>query len=228
MRINDRIYFYADEEKKLETQELENHNLEIYSLNDYPDLLEEFTNKGKFAVWSSRDGVDYRLFIEEGYKKEVKELYSKDINNIWLKFWDKCESIANKFRNIVLPLTIVILLAIFALTYFLPSPVDTILVISISVLFFVGVLIYRKISNKQFADANKESVDEIKKLLGEKRFERLLEKQRSYMDSYFKYEEEVEVIEEAVEDTNSEATEDKVIDVELEEDNTKVEESSKE
>ena len=91
MRINDRIYFYADEEKKLETQELENHNLEIYSLNDYPDLLEEFTNKGKFAVWSSRDGVDYRLFIEEGYKKEVKELYSKDINNIWLKFWDKCE-----------------------------------------------------------------------------------------------------------------------------------------
>ena len=48
------------------------------------------------------------------------------------------------------------------------------------------------------------------------------------MDSYFKYEEEVEVIEEAVEDTNSEATEDNVIDVELEEDNTKVEESSKE
>lgn len=228
MRINDRIYFYADEEKKLETQELENHNLEIYNLNDYPDLLEEFTNKGKFAVWSSRDGVDYRLFIEEGYKKEVKELYSKDINNIWLKFWDKCESIATKFRNIVLPLTIVILLAIFALTYFLPSPVDTILVISISALFFVGVLIYRKISNKQFADANKESVDEIKKLLGEKRFERLLEKQRSYMDSYFKYEEEVEVVEEGLKDTISEATEDNVIDVELEEENTKVEESSEE
>ncbi|MGM9971950.1 MAG: hypothetical protein ACI35W_06035 [Anaeroplasmataceae bacterium] len=189
MKINERIYDYAQEDKKIESQELDDHNLEIYKLNDYPDLLEEFTNKGKFAVWSSVDGKDYRLFIEEGYLNEVKDLYSKKVNNIWLKFWDKCEKIATKFRNIVLPLTIILMVGMFLITYLLSSPLDTILVISIAVVFFIGVIIYRKISNKQFGDANKESVDEIKKVLGERRFENLLEKQRSYMDSYFKYEE---------------------------------------
>ena len=86
MKINPRIYDYAVEENKLESQELGEHNLEMYKLNDYPDLLEEFTNKGKFAVWSSVDGKNYRLFIEEGYLEKLKPLYSKKINVFGLIF----------------------------------------------------------------------------------------------------------------------------------------------
>lgn len=193
MRINERIYDYAIEEKLVERQELDGHVVEIYSLNDYPDLLEEFTNKGKFAVWSCRDGKDYRLFLEEGYYKEVKELYSTKINDIWLRFWDRCEKIANKFRNLVLPLTIVLMVVIAVLTFLVKdSTAKTIAVLAIAIAFFVGVIIYRKYSNKLFADANRESVDEIKVELGEKRFEKLLERQRGYIDSYFKYEDPVE------------------------------------
>ncbi len=204
MKINERIYDYAIEENMLEVQEVEGHKIEIYRLNDYPDLLEEFTNKGKFAVWSCVDGKNYRLFIEEGYHMEVKELYSEKINDIWLKFWDKCEKIANKFRNIVMPLTIV-LMAVVLLSFLLKNnTVRTVLVIVLAVAFLIGILIYRKVTNKLFGDANRESVNEIKKVLGEKKFERLLEKQRGYMDNYFKYEDTEEVGLESLEENSSE------------------------
>lgn len=210
MKINPRIYEYADEAKLIETQELENHNLEIYKLNDYEDLLAEFTNKGKFAVWSSVDGTNYRLYVEEGYYNKLKPLYGKKINNIWLAFWDKCDRVANKFRNITLPSTIVILAAILLITMYVPNPISTILVIVLSVIFFAGILVFRKLTNKKFTEANKESVDEIKKYLGAKEFERLLQDQRSYIDEYFKYEDieeneveenEVKEIEENKEET---------------------------
>lgn len=211
MKINPRIYDYAVEENKLESQELGEHNLEMYKLNDYPDLLEEFTNKGKFAVWSSVDGKNYRLFIEEGYLEKLKPLYSKKINGIWLDFWDKCEKIGNKFRIIVLPITLVIIVGIFLISMLVPSKmVSTILIISISALFLIGLLIFRKISNNKFAEANKESVDLIKQYLGAKKFESLLEAQRSYLDEYFGYNDE-----EQTEEDNSLNTQDEALSEEL-------------
>lgn len=192
MKINPRIYDYADEENKVEAQELEGHNLEIYYMDDYPGLKEEFVDsKGKFAVWSSVNGKDYRLYIEKGYHEKLQPLYTKKINGIWLNFWDECEKISNKFRIIVLPITIAILVVIFLISYFVKNQIANIIaVVAIAGTFLIGLLAARKISNKKFADANKKSVDEIKKYLGEKTFERLLEEQRSYMDEYFKYEDE--------------------------------------
>ena len=53
MKLNQRIYDYAVEDKLIERQELrDGKTIEIYSLNEYQDIYTEFTNQGKFAVWS--------------------------------------------------------------------------------------------------------------------------------------------------------------------------------
>ena len=66
-------------------------------MNDYDAILADQINKGKFTVWSSNDGFNYRLFLEKGCYETVKELYTAQINKIWVDFWDKTEKISNKF-----------------------------------------------------------------------------------------------------------------------------------
>ncbi len=187
MKINQRIFDYADPEKVMEKQEFEKHSVEIYKLNDYPDIMTEFTNKGKFAVWSSINGNDYHLYVEEGYYNKVTDLYTQKVNGIWLDFWDKCEKISNKFRWVVFPLTLLVVIAVFLISRFVPS-ISTYIIIGLAVVFFAAVLIYRRFANKAFTDANRESVQLIKDYLGEKKFEKLLENQRNYLDEFFHYE----------------------------------------
>lgn len=192
MKINPRIYDYCDPEKVLERQELQNNVVEIYKLNDYPDLFEDFIAKGKFAVWSSADGKDYRLYIEEGYYEKLKPLYSKKINSIWLGFWDDCESITSKFRNIVMPLMVgvVALVIFFSMILKNYATAKNILVILIPLAFFGFVMFYRRVINRNIMISNSKSVEEIKKYLGSNKFEQLLESQRTYIDEYFNYEDE--------------------------------------
>lgn len=188
MKLNQRIYDYADEENLIERQELDDYVVEIYRLNPYEDICSEFTAKGKFAVWSSYDGHNYRLFIEDGYYEKLKDLYKKPINNIWLKFWDKCEKVTSTFRNIVMPLALVVIAVAFIANMFIPNRYVSLgLVIGIAVLYFAFVLIYKKFLNKKLSLYNHESVEEIKKNMGAKRFERLLDDQRHYVDEYFSY-----------------------------------------
>ncbi len=219
MKLNQRIYDYADDENLLDSQELDGHNVQIYNLNAYEDMLTEFTAKGKFAVWSSVDGTNYRLFVEEGYYNKLKPLYESKINAIWLNFWDSCEKVTTKFRNIVMPLALVVILIVFGSTFLLNnSKASLIVTIATAALYFLGVMLYKRVVNKKLGLLNAEAVAEIKKHMGEKRFERLLDDQRSYMDEYFKYDEEdnTEVVEEVNEEV---ASEEKTEVVEVENDN---------
>ncbi len=193
MKINPRIFDYAIEEDLIERQEIdENRSVEIYSLNKYPDLYNEFTNQGKFAVWSSADSRNYRLYIEDGYLKKLEPLYKKNINTIWLDFWDTCDKSVSKFRNILLPIMLVLILVFFlGGSLLIESQVAQVIVaLSVGLLFILIIFFVRHRVNKKVSEANKESVDKIKNILGEKRFARLLEDQRSYIDEFFKYNEE--------------------------------------
>ena len=93
MKINPKLFNVAAEADPVDVQEFDERKVEIYMMDNYPKIKEEFINKGKFAVWSSIDGVNYRIFIEEGYYNELKELYSQPINKIWVDFWDTCEGL---------------------------------------------------------------------------------------------------------------------------------------
>ncbi len=191
MKLNQRIYDYALEEKLIERQEITgDRSVELYSLNDYQDIYTEFTNQGKFAVWSCVDGKNYRLFLEDGYYKKLQPLYKQSINQIWLDFWDECDKAVSKFRSVIMPIMLVAIVVLFlGGTFFLqdyPS-VQLGVALGVAAIFIGFVLVFRARINKRINQANAEAVAKIKKNMGEKTFERLLNDQRSYIDEFFHY-----------------------------------------
>ncbi len=222
MKLNQRIYDYAVEDKLIERQELrDGKSIEIYSLNEYQDIYTEFTNQGKFAVWSCVDNQNYRLYIEDGYYKKLEPLYKQRINQIWIDFWDECDKAVSKFRNIVMPIMLVAILVFFIGGSLLikNQTIQLVVALVVAFVFIVFIFSFRKVINKRISNANQTAVSKIKDILGEKRFEKLLEEQRSYIDTFFKYDEEAETEDSSSEeaelvDVNETANDTEVIDVE--------------
>ncbi len=232
MKLNQRIYDYAVEDKLIERQELrDGKSIEIYSLNEYQDIYTEFTNQGKFAVWSCVDNQNYRLYIEDGYYKKLEPLYKQRINQIWIDFWDECDKAVSKFRNIVMPIMLVAILVFFIGGSILikNQTIQLIVALVVAFVFIVFIFTFRKVINKRISNANQVAVSKIKDILGEKRFEKLLEEQRSYIDTFFKYDEQEETEEtqiEEVEPANDQVENTEVIDVEEVSDENKNDEKS--
>lgn len=188
MKLNERVFEVLNGEP-VEVQNLDGHEVKIYILDDYPDVLNEFVNKGKFAVWSCVDGTNYKLAIEKGYYDELRELYSDKVNDTWLKFWDECEKISSTFsKKIVLPATaviIVIFVVLMALSNKMPGKLGTYLTLGLAIFYVLVILILRKLTTNKINIANQNALAVIKKNLGEAHFNNLLERQRNYIDAYY-------------------------------------------
>lgn len=188
MKLNERVFEVLNGEP-VEVQNLDGHEVKIYILDDYPDVLNEFVNKGKFAVWSCVDGTNYKLAIEKGYYDELRELYSDKVNDTWLKFWDECEKISSTFsKKIVLPATaviIVIFVVLMALSNKMPGKLGTYLTLGLAIFYVLVILILRKLTTNKINIANQNALAAIKKNLGEAHFNDLLERQRNYIDAYY-------------------------------------------
>lgn len=188
MKLNERVFEVLNGEP-VEVQNLDGHEVRIYILDDYPDVLNEFVNKGKFAVWSCVDGTNYKLAIEKGYYDELRELYSDKVNDTWLKFWDECEKISSTFsKKIVLPATaviIVIFVVLMALSNKMPGKLGTYLTLGLAIVYVLVILILRKLTTNKINIANQNALAVIKKNLGEAHFNDLLERQRNYIDAYY-------------------------------------------
>lgn len=188
MKLNERVFEVLNGEP-VEVQNLDGHEVKIYILDDYPDVLNEFVNKGKFAVWSCVDGTNYKLAIEKGYYDELRELYSDKVNDTWLKFWDECEKISSTFsKKIVLPATaviIVIFVVLMALSNKMPGKLGTYLTLGLAIFYVLVILILRKLTTNKINIANQNALAVIKKNLGEAYFNDLLERQRNYIDAYY-------------------------------------------
>ena len=188
MKLNVRVFEVLNGEP-VEVQNLDGHEVKIYILDDYPDVLNEFVNKGKFAVWSCVDGTNYKLAIEKGYYDELRELYSDKVNDTWLKFWDECEKISSTFsKKIVLPATaviIVIFVVLMALSNKMPGKLGTYLTLGLAIFYVLVILILRKLTTNKINIANQNALAVIKKNLGEAHFNDLLERQRNYIDAYY-------------------------------------------
>lgn len=188
MKLNERVFEVLNGEP-VEVQNLDGHEVKIYILDDYPDVLNEFVNKGKFAVWSCVDGKNYKLAIEKGYYDELRELYSDKVNDTWLKFWDECEKISSTFsKKIVLPATaviIVIFVVLMALSNKMPGKLGTYLTLGLAIFYVLVILILRKLTTNKINIANQNALAVIKKNLGEAHFNDLLERQRNYIDAYY-------------------------------------------
>ena len=185
MRINPKLFVLGNEAEPVDVQEFDGRKVEVFMMNPFPQVKEEFINKGKFAVWSSEDGTNYRIFIEDGYYNELKPLYSQAVNKIWVDFWDTCERISRKIsRCVILPITVVAVGGCIGFSFI--QGIGTYLMIAVVVIAFVAMLFCSRLTRKKIADANAASVELIKKVLGgTKQFDDMLDRQKNYMDSYY-------------------------------------------
>lgn len=187
MRLNPKVYQLAEGYEPIETQEFDGRLVQIYYLDDFDSVYNQNVPKGKFAVWTSVDGTNYRLFIEKGFYSEVKELYSQPINKIWLDFWDQCDDVTKKFNfRILMPLALVCL-AIYIILTIIPGIESWAMYVQIGifVVFIVGLLLLNKVTKNKINECNKASVNLIKEELTPDGFDNVLEKQKNYIDSFF-------------------------------------------
>ena len=185
MKVNVKLYNLVNGQSPLDVQQIDNRNVEIYSMVDFPQVKEEFIRQGRFAVWSSVDGNNYRIFIEPGYYNEFKELYSLPVNKIWVDFWDACEKISHTATfKIIIPVTGVALAACVGLSFW-KSEISSYISIALVILAFLVMMISNSRAKSKIQQENVKSVELIKKEVGEKRFEQLIEARKDYTDKYF-------------------------------------------
>ena len=221
MRINPKLYVAADGVEPLEVQEFDGRKVEVYLMNQFDGVKEDFvTTKGQFAVWSSVDGNNYRLFLEDGYYAAVKDLYSQPVNQIWINFWDKLDNITKKYSRFLIYPIMLVAVVLCILSIALQSTwgqVGTYVVIGVLVALFITLIVANYLVKKKSVAENVKSREEIIASLGQEKFDQLIEIQKAYMDEYFEALNPAEPEEEA---EAVEATEEKVEEVEVVEETT--------
>jgi len=239
MKINPKLYEVANDVTPFEVQQFDGRTIELYMMDSFEGVREEFVmNKGQFAVWASVDGVNYRLFLENGYYEKVAELYTQPINKIWVEFWDKTDVISKKFsRFFIYPLmavAVILCVVSIILQGVLPS-FGTWIIIGVLIAMFISMIVVNFYTKKKITQENIKSREEIVKITGEDKFNKLIDEQKDYMDSYYdnfyskENEEEVDLeAAEEIRELEQASTLDKAEDVDLDEPATENKEEAKE
>lgn len=216
MKRNQKLYVVADNVTPVEVQEFNDRKVEIFLMDDFEGIKEEFVLKrNEFAVWTSVDGKNYRLFIENGYYDAVKDLYGEPVNKIWIEFWDKTDVISGKFQKMFIYPLMIVAVAIAVITLAFQSKLPTFfpyIIIGVLVALFLSLIFVNMYVKKQIVKESNKSREEIINHFGQNRFDQLIEIQKTYMDDFYdKYYEEKEAIKAKEEALNKETEEVKEI-----------------
>ncbi|MCR5307790.1 MAG: hypothetical protein K6E24_02205, partial [bacterium] len=199
MKYNEK-QFYQSKTEPFETQEMENGSkIELHYMNEEPFYMENI-NKSRFLAWASADGKNYKLFVDKGLYEETSELYSKDVNEIWMSFWAKIDKMRkNYIFYIMLPMLAVFLIAFILISILIPNTMWVLIVALVVVLF--GSLFASSMLSRKMQMANINAANEVRNKIGIEKFKAIVEAQDKYIEKYYadlqaKYEEEDRLAEE--------------------------------
>ncbi|MDY0210707.1 MAG: hypothetical protein RBQ91_04790 [Acholeplasma sp.] len=180
-----------------EVQTTQDKVVEIHSMNE-TKYLAKFAGKGQFAVWTS-DSKSYKLLIEDGYYETMKDLYGKRVNLVWINFYEKADKIRfGLMYKMVFPMIgLAMVLAILFSTIEPLQKYQSMALIGILAIVLITNMAQTSIMRKKIEVARTESIKDIKMIVGADDFQKLLDNQQKYYDTYFKFEEKEEANTEA-------------------------------
>ena len=200
MKYNEK-QFYQSVTESFEVQEMDNGaKISLHYMNDEPFFMDNI-NKGSFSVWSCGDAQNYKIFIEKGDYEVTKDLFEKDINEIWMNFLLKIDKMKRKYvLFIMLPLILVILAGLILLSILFPNKA-WILVVALVAVIILSLIPSALLSRKMQVE-NIKAAAEVREKVGLEKFKQIVEEQDKYMEKFYddlqkKYEEEDRLAEEA-------------------------------
>ena len=189
MRINPKLYAVAEGKTPVEVQEFDDRKIEVFLMDDLEGVKDEYVlGKGQFAVWSSVDGTNYRLYIENGYYQEVTPLYGQPVNKVWIEFWDVTDGISKKFSRFIIYPLMIIAVVLCVLSLVLQQYMGnwgSWVIIGVLILLFIIMIVSNSVTKKKIGEENIKSRQKIVEFFGQDEFNALIDKQKAYMDSYF-------------------------------------------
>jgi hypothetical protein len=188
MKINQKIFNSVTSEP-FDVQELKDGVvIELHSLNQNEVLFNEYAPKAKFAIWTSVDGKNYRILLEDTYYPRMRELYGKRVNQCMIDFWNNVEVERGKIMKFIfLPISILVFVIFILLMIFgeqLGQAQMVIMTITLIGFIVANVFVNKKVE-KVLNKHNSEAVEKIKNIIGHKRFDELMDEQQAHYDDFF-------------------------------------------
>lgn len=200
MKYNEK-QFYQSVTEPFETQEMNNgKKIEVHYMNEEPFFMENI-NKSRFLAWASADGKNYKLFVEKGLYEVTNELYSKDVNEIWMDFWDRIDTMRRRYIFfIMLPMLAIFATAFILISILIPNTM-WIIVVALIVLLIASLFASSMLSRKMQVE-NINAATRVRDKVGIERFQQIVKDQDAYIEKFYqdlqaKYEEEDRLAEEA-------------------------------
>jgi hypothetical protein len=131
------------------------------------------------------------------------------VNQVWIRFYEHADKVRfGLLYKMVFPMiALSMILAVLFSTVEALSGYQNYALIGILAVVLITNMLQTSIMRKKVETSRSEAVRDIKLIVGEARFNELLEQQGKYYEDYFKFEEKVEPAQEAVEAKAEEKTE---------------------
>lgn len=186
MKLNPKIYAQLTAEP-FERQIVNGKNVAFHYMDETP-FLYQFASRGRFAIWTS-DGKDYKVLIESKYHKALNDFYTEDVNSIWLNFLDKVSKLSRKMSMTFLIPTVIIYMIVGIIAIPLFNSIWPV-IFGLIILVLFSNMVQSRIINKRVQNENTKAQDEIRQLIGQEKFNELVEAQEEHYKEYFKFEDE--------------------------------------
>ena len=200
MKYNEK-QFYQSKTEAFETQEMSNGaKIELHYMDEEPFYMENI-NKSRFSAWSSADGKNYKLFVDKGLYEITSDLYTQDVNEIWMDFWATIDKMRKRYIFfIMLPMLAIFLTGFILLSIFLPNQIWILLVALLVVL--IASLFASSMLSRKMQIENINAATKVRDKVGVEKFKAIIDEQDKYIEKYYqdlqkKYEEEDRLAEEA-------------------------------